>query len=64
MKSSYLLKPLGNQNRLGVMICNVCTAEKRTKRSSNILVCLVRFSAVQTLAQMLTLGPTNIKHLT
>ena len=29
---------------------NVCPAEKRTKRSSNILLCLVRFSAGQTLA--------------
>ena len=28
---------------------NVCTPEKRTKRSSNILVRLVRFSVVQTL---------------
>ena len=49
---------------LNIGLLNVCTAQKRTKRSSNILVCLVRFSAVQTLAQMLTLGPTNIKHLT
>ena len=28
---------------------NVCPAEKRTKRSSNILLCLVRFSAGQSL---------------
>ena len=29
--------------------CNVCHAEKRTKRTSNILLCLVHFSVWQTL---------------
>ena len=36
-------------------ICNVCHAEKRTKRNSNILLRLVRFSAWQTLLDLIHL---------
>ena len=36
-------------SRAEITVYNVCSTEKRTKRSSNILLCLVRFSAGQTL---------------
>ena len=37
------------RNIITVNQSNVCPAEKRTKRSINILLCLVRFSGGQTL---------------
>ena len=36
-------------SKICILHSNVCPAEKRTKRSSNILLRLVRFSAGQTL---------------